>query len=164
MDPTTIAAVGAAGGAGPDAGNASHAADAATLAAHQAPPAHASAPANAADAQSFTEMVRGGQPADASRQAHAAQAAADPSSTTLGNAIRQGYVSAGEESARQAARLETLRQGMFAAIHTGNTGDVVYQAMLLQTQSLELFSSINVTSSIGSAGTNLFNSLLKNQQ
>ena len=61
--------------------------------------------------------------------------------TTLGNAIRQGYVSAGEESARQAARLEALRQDMFAAIHTGNTSDVVYQAMLLQTQSLELFSS-----------------------
>ncbi|MNR50172.1 hypothetical protein D3C85_1696530 [compost metagenome] len=73
-------------------------------------------------------------------------------------------MSAGEEAARQAARLEEMRAGMFAAIHTGSTSDVVYQAMMLQTQSLELFSSIHVTSSIGSAGTNLFNSLLKNQQ
>ncbi|MNS84415.1 hypothetical protein D3C72_1182410 [compost metagenome] len=109
-------------------------------------------------------MVRGGQAADGSRGAHAAQAASDPSSTTLGNAIRSSYVSAGEEAARQAARLEEMRAGMFAAIHTGSTSDVVYQAMMLQTQSLELFSSIHVTSSIGSAGTNLFNSLLKNQQ
>lgn len=171
MDPNTIAAVGAVSGTGASpqstAQAAAQSADSATLAAHQAPPtSHAATPnaANAADAQSFASMVRGGHAADGSRQASAVQAASDPSSTTLGNAIRQGYVSAGEESARQAARLEALRQDMFAAIHTGNTSDVVYQAMLLQTQSLELFSSINVTSSIGSAGTNLFNSLLKNQQ
>ncbi|MFP3754420.1 hypothetical protein [Cupriavidus sp. SIMBA_020] len=163
MDPTTIAATGAVAGAG---GNAGPGSDAATLAAHQAPPAaptHASQ-ANPADALTFSDMVRGGQAADGSRGAHAAQAASDPSSTTLGNAIRSSYVSAGEEAARQAARLEEMRAGMFAAIHTGSTSDVVYQAMMLQTQSLELFSSIHVTSSIGSAGTNLFNSLLKNQQ
>lgn len=167
MDPNTIAAVGAVSGTGASPQSTAQAADTATLAAHQAPPpSHAATAnaANAADAQSFASMVRGGHAADGSRQASAVQAASDPSSTTLGNAIRQGYVSAGEESARQAARLEALRQDMFAAIHTGNTSDVVYQAMLLQTQSLELFSSINVTSSIGSAGTNLFNSLLKNQQ
>ncbi|WP_228770840.1 hypothetical protein [Cupriavidus sp. U2] len=167
MDPNTIAAVAPVAGAGA-AGTGSQAAvqapDSAALAAHQAPPARHAATADAADAQSFASMVRGAQAADGSRQASAVQAASDPSSTTLGNAIRQGYVLAGEESARQAARLESLRQDMFAAIHTGNTSDVVYQAMLLQTQSLELFSSINVTSSIGSAGTNLFNSLLKNQQ
>lgn len=159
MDPNTIAAAGAAAGTGA-AGPAS---DAATLAAHQAPPS-ASTQANPADAQTFADMVRNGQAADGSRGAHAAQAASDPSSTTLGNAIRSSYVSAGEEAARQAARLQEMREGMFAAIHTGSTSDVVYQAMMLQTQSLELFSSIHVTSSIGSAGTNLFNSLLKNQQ
>lgn len=160
MDPTTIAATGAVAGAGGAAGPGS---DAATLAAHQPPPS-APTQTNAADAQTFSDMVRGGQAADGSRGAHAAQAASDPSSTTLGNAIRSSYVSAGEEAARQAARLQEMREGMFAAIHTGSTSDVVYQAMMLQTQSLELFSSIHVTSSIGSAGTNLFNSLLKNQQ
>ncbi|MNT58277.1 hypothetical protein D3C72_1957020 [compost metagenome] len=108
-------------------------------------------------------MVQQGRAADGSRTAQVAQAA-DPTSTTLGNAIRASYVSAGEESARQAARLQELRDGMFASMYQGNTTEVVYQARMLQTQSLELFSSIHVTSSIGSAGTNLFNSLLKNQQ
>ncbi len=159
MDPTAaIAAANAstAAGAAPDS---------ATVAAHQSPPAAPAAQADPADARQFAQMVQQGRAADGSRTAHVTQAA-DPTSTTLGNAIRASYVSAGEESARQAARLQELRDGMFASIYEGSTSEVVYQAMLLQTQtqSLELFSSIHVTSSIGSAGTNLFNSLLKNQQ
>ncbi|WP_354683481.1 hypothetical protein [Cupriavidus necator] len=149
MDPTATAATGAVS-------------DTATVAAHQSP-AGAGAPADPQQAQEFAQMVQQGRAADGSRTAHVAQAA-DPTSTTLGNAIRASYVSAGEESARQAARLQELRDGMFASMYQGNTTEVVYQAMMLQTQSLELFSSIHVTSSIGSAGTNLFNSLLKNQQ
>ncbi|MFS8973360.1 hypothetical protein [Cupriavidus necator] len=148
MDPTAIAATGAVS-------------DTATVTAHQSP-ANA-APADPQQAQEFAQMVQQGRAADGSRTAQVAQAA-DPTSTTLGNAIRASYVSAGEESARQAARLQELRDGMFASMYQGNTTEVVYQAMMLQTQSLELFSSIHVTSSIGSAGTNLFNSLLKNQQ
>lgn len=147
MDPTAIAANGAVS-------------DASTIAAHQQSPQNTQA-ADPADARSFAQMVQQGQ---SPRGASATTAAADPSSTALGSAIRSSYVSAGEEAARQAARLEEMRESMFAAIHEGNTNDVVYQAMMLQTQSLELFSSIHVTSSIGSAGTNLFNSLLKNQQ
>ncbi|WP_455287602.1 hypothetical protein [Cupriavidus necator] len=148
MDPTAIAATGAVS-------------DTATVTAHQSPAS--AAPADPQQAQEFAQMVQQGRAADGSRTTQVAQAA-DPTSTTLGNAIRAGYVSAGEESARQAARLQELRDGMFASMYQGNTTEVVYQAMMLQTQSLELFSSIYVTSSIGSAGTNLFNSLLKNQQ
>ncbi|SPA55666.1 hypothetical protein CBM2638_B40047 [Cupriavidus taiwanensis] len=158
MDPT--AAIAATTAAAPAAGAT---ADSATVAAHQSPAAAPAAQPDPADARQFAQMVQQGRAADGSRTAHVTQAA-DPTSTTLGNAIRASYVSAGEESARQAARLQELRDGMFASIYEGSTSEVVYQAMLLQTQSLELFSSIHVTSSIGSAGTNLFNSLLKNQQ
>lgn len=142
MDLTAIAAQGAV-------------ADTATVSAHQQAP-QANQAADPADARTFAEMVQHG--------AAGGTTASEPSSSSLGAAIRTTYVSAGEEAARQAARLDEMRESMFAAIQQGSTSDVVYQAMMLQTESLELFSSIHVTSSIGSAGTNLFNSLLKNQQ
>lgn len=143
MDPTAIAAQGPA-------------AEAASMSAHQAPQSQQAA--DPADARTFAQMVQHG------HAGATGTAASQPSDSSLAAAIRTTYVSAGEEAARQAARLDEMRESMFAAIQQGSTNDVVYQAMMLQTESLELFSSIHVTSSIGSAGTNLFNSLLKNQQ